>query len=321
MPAAGLSIAVAVGEQCLVMNVDAPILLIPPSPDQASALAAAIHALAPALELVPWQRELPAATLGRVEVVLGWRLPPALPPQLPALRWVCAMAAGVEKLLVPGLGPQVQLSRVVDPEQALGIAQYVAMVALARLRELPRYQALQLARLWQRHPIAAARPRVGVLGWGEVGREVGRVLQALGFAVRGWKRDSGPLHGFLADCELVVNALPLTPDTVGLLDEAAFEAMSRGAYFVNIARGGHVVEADLIAAVTSGQLGGAALDVQQTEPLPPDDPLWTTPGVTITPHIAAQSSLATVAGQFVDGLRALQAGRPLPHAVDRRRGY
>jgi glyoxylate/hydroxypyruvate reductase A len=97
--------------------------------------------------------------------------------------------------------------------------------------------------------------------------------------------------------------------------------MRRGAYLVNVARGGHVVEADLIAAVAGGRLAGAALDVQQHEPLPPDDPLWTTPGITITPHIAAQSSFATVARQFVDGLACLDAGRTLPNAVDRTRGY
>ena len=102
---------------------------------------------------------------------------------------------------------------------------------------------------------------------------------------------------------------------------AAFAAMPQGAYLVNIARGGHVVEADLIAALRSGHLAGAALDVQQREPLPADDALWAEPGITITPHIAAQSSLSTVVSQFLTGLQALASGQPLPHPVDRARGY
>jgi phosphoglycerate dehydrogenase-like enzyme len=169
--------------------------------------------------------------------------------------------------------------------------------------------------------MAVARQQVVVLGWGEVGREVGRQLEALGFPVRGWRRDGTPLATALRDAAVVVNTLPLTRETAGLLDAAAFAAMPRGAYFVNIARGGHVVEADLIAAVRSGHLAGAALDVQQREPLPADDPLWDVPGITITPHIAAQPSNEEVAAQFVAGLRCLQRGAPLPNLIDRQRGY
>ena len=119
----------------------------------------------------------------------------------------------------------------------------------------------------------------------------------------------------------VINTLPLTRATEGLLDASAFASMPRGAYLVNIARGGHVVEADLIAAVRSGHLGGAALDVQLHEPLPPDDPLWTVPGITITPHIASQPLTEVVAEQFVAGLRCLRCGEPLPNLIDRSRGY
>lgn len=297
-----------------------PILLLADAA-MAAPLVAAIQAQAPELQLLPYSRTLDDAALAAVEVVLGWRFPPGVAARLPALRWVCSMAAGVEKLLVPDLAPQVQVSRVIDPDQALGIAQYVAMMALQQVRGLAGYQAQQLARQWQRHPMAAARHRVLVLGWGEVGRECGRVLEALGFQVSGWQRSSGPLHAALAQADIVVNALALTAQTEHLLDAAAFAAMPRGGYLINIARGGHVVEADLIAAVRSGQLAGAALDVQQVEPMTDDDPLWAVPGITITPHIAAQSSPVTVASQFVAGLRCLQRGEPLPNAVDRARGY
>ncbi|HSW03432.1 2-hydroxyacid dehydrogenase [Aquabacterium sp.] len=298
-----------------------PILLLPPDPSQIPAFRDAVLAVAPELELIPWSRELDAATLARVQVLLGWRLPPGLAPQLPALRWVCSIAAGVEKLLPPDLPPQIPMSRVVDPDQALGIAQHVALMVLRHARQLPLYDEQQRQHSWQRHPKAAARHRCAVLGFGEVGQTVAATLSALGFPVEGWRRSSGPLLPLLARSEVVINALPLTPETSGLLNAQAFAALPRGAYLINVARGGHVIEADLIAAVRSGQLAGAALDVQQTEPLPADDPLWDVPGILITPHIAAQSSLDTVARQFVAGLQCLEQGRPLPNAVDRARGY
>ena len=299
----------------------APILLIPPMPAHAPALIAALQARRPGLALRAWTSALTAAELADTTVVLGWRWPDGLLARLPQLRWVCSLAAGVEKLLVPELPAAVPVSRIVDPDQALGIAQYVAMVVLAQVRGLHTYLAQQPQHDWSRHPIAAARQRVLVMGYGAVGQEVGRVLAALGLSVSGWRRSSGPLHAALAGADIVVNTLPLTPETSGLLDAAALAALPRGALLVNVARGGHVVEADLIAALRSGQLGAAALDVQQTEPLPVDDPLWTTPGVLITPHIAAQSSPTTVATQFLAGLDALLAGQPLPNPVDRRLGY
>ena len=231
------------------------------------------------------------------------------------------MAAVVDKLVVPELAPGVAVSRVVDPDQALGIAQYVVALAMSHVRQLPLYAAQQQERQWRRHPMGAARSRVAVLGWGAIGREIGRVMQALGFEVSGWRSNSGPLHELLARSEIVVNALPLTAQTEGLLDAAALAAMPRGAYLINIARGQHLVEADLIAAVRSGHLAGAALDVQMIEPMLADDPLWTEPGITITPHIAGQSSPDMVASQFIAGLRCLQRGSPLPNAVDRSLGY
>lgn len=298
-----------------------PILLLPPDPAQVPAYREALRAADPSLDLIGYSRELDDALLARVEVVLAWRWPAGLLPRLPALRWVSSIAAGVEKLLVPELPAAVQVSRIVDPDQALGIAQHVALMVLRHARQLPLYEQQQAAHDWTRHPKAAARHRVAVLGFGEVGRAVAAPLQALGFPVEGWRSRSGPLLPLLARSDIVVNTLPLTPETSGLLNAQALAAMPRGSYLINIARGGHVVEADLIAAVTSGQLAGAALDVQATEPLPPADPLWSVPGILITPHIAAQSSLATVAAQFVAGLRCLERGEPLPNPVDRQRGY
>ena len=302
------------------MTATAPILLAADAA-MAAPLVAAIAAQAPDLQLLPYSRSLDDATLASFEVAIGWRFAPGVAAKLTNLRWVFAMAAGVDKLLVPDLAPGVVVSRMVDPGQALGIAQYVAAMVLRHLRGQPRYDAQQLTRQWTRHPMGAVHSRVRVLGWGAIGREIGRVLQGAGLQVAPWQRSSGPLHAALADADIVINALPLTPETAGLLDAAAFAAMPRGSYLVNIARGQHVVEPDLIAAVQSGQLAGATLDVQANEPLPADDPLWAVAGITITPHIAAQSSPATVAGQFLAGLHCLHHGLPLPNPVDRQRGY
>jgi len=296
------------------------LLIITPHPS--APFAAALRETAPEIEVLAYSPDITDAQLADVEVVLAWQLPPGLAARIPKLRWVCSVAAGVEKLLTPDLPPAVPVSRMVDPEQSRGIAQFVVMMALRHARQLPLYEQQQIERRWQRHPIAAVRSTVAVLGMGAMGGEVARLLEAVGFSVRGWSRSAGgPLDEVLAAASVVVCALPLTPATDGLLNARAFALMPRGAYLINIARGGHVVEADLIAAVKRGHLAGAALDVQQHEPMPEDDPLWSAPGITITPHIAAQSAMQTIAAQFIAGYRRLANGEPLPNLVDRGRGY
>ena len=296
------------------------LLLTDPMP--ATLLADAIAALAPEVALLAHRRDIGDDELADVEVVLGWRLPPGLAPRTPKLRWVCSIAAGVEKLMPADLPAHIPVSRIVDAEQAEGIAQFVVLMALRHARALPRYEAQQLQRQWVRHPVAAVRSRVTVLGMGATGSVVARLLGAVGFEVQGWSRRSGgDLDTLLTVSDIVVCALPLTPDTQGLLNARRLALLPRGSYLINIARGGHVVESDLIAAVRAGHLAGAALDVQQHEPMPVDDALWSVPGITITPHIAAQSSVATIATQFVEGWWALQRGQVLPRLVDRAAGY
>ena len=296
------------------------LLLTDPMPS--ALFAAAVSALAPDVPLLAHRADIADDELADVEVVLGWRLPSGVAPRMPRLRWVCSIAAGVEKLMPADLPARVQVSRIVDAEQAEGIAQFVVMMALRHARALPRYEAQQLQQQWLRHPVAAVRSRVAVLGTGATGSVVARLLTAVGFEVRGWsRRTGGDLDSLLGASDIVVCALPLTPETQGLVNARRLALLPAGGYVINIARGGHVVEADLIAAVRSSHLAGAALDVQAREPMPADDPLWTVPGITITPHIAAQSSVATIAGQFVEGWRALQRGDVLPRLVDRAAGY
>jgi phosphoglycerate dehydrogenase-like enzyme len=296
------------------------LLLTHPLP--AKVFADAVHAIEPTLPLLEYQPGLADAELAEVEAVLGWRFPAGVVERLPRLRWVCSVGAGVEKLLVPELPAPVCVSRIVDAEQADGIAQFVVLMALRHARNLPVYEAQQRTRQWTRQPIGALHSHVGLLGMGAMGSAVARMLQAVGFQVTGYSRHSGQsLPSVLGGSDILVCALPLTPQTQGLLDAKALALMPRGSYLINIARGAHVVEADLIDAVRSGHLAGAALDVQNHEPLPADDPLWDVPGISITPHIAAQSSPHTIALQFVQGWRCLQRGEAPHNLVDRTRGY
>ena len=273
-------------------------------------------------ELLPYHRDLTDAELADVEVVLAWNVPEGVCARLPRLRWVCSVAAGVEKLLTSDLPAHVPVSRIVDVEQSEGIAQFVVMMALRHARSLPRYEVQQQQRQWVRHPVAAVRSRVSVLGMGTMGSAIARLLNAVGFEVTPWRRRSQlSLEAVLRQSDIVVCALPLTPQTQGILNAQALALLPRGAYLINVARGGHVVEADLIASVRTQHLSGAALDVQRREPMPADDPLWSLPGITITPHIGAQSSVQTIAAQFAEGLEALQNGSVLPRLVDRTAGY
>ena len=297
-------------------------VLLATQPTPAAVFIDAIRARAPELELVEYRSSLSDAELADVDVVLAWQMPPGLPSRLPRAGWVCSVAAGVEKLLAPDLAPHVRVSRIVDREQAAGIAQFVVAMALRHARSLELYEAQQRARDWTRRPLPIARHPVGVLGTGAMGGEIAVWLERSGLVVRGWNRRSrDSFETLLAASEIVVCALPLTSETEGILDARAFAPMPRGGYVINVARGAHIVEPDLIAAVRSGHLSGAALDVQRREPLPSDDPLWSVPGITITPHIAAQPSTETIADQFVASVRALERGEALPNEVDRSRGY
>lgn len=305
----------------------AVLLLTKPTPPEA--IAQKIREIAPDIRCIERREDADPA---EIDAILGWRIREGYAATLPNLKLVCANAAGVEKLMTPDLPESVPVTRIVDPLVNLGIAQHAATMALWHARGFARYFRQQAERSWTRVPPKVATHRVGILGTGEVGTAIARTLSALGFQPRGWstrKRTDLPfpsygfdeLDAFLGESEILVCALPLTPATVGIVNAAMLAKLPRGAYFINVARGEHVVEPDLIDAVRSGRLAGAALDVQRHEPMPPDDPLWSVEGISITPHIAGQTRIETVAAQFVEAYRAMQRGEPIPRRVDRSRGY
>jgi phosphoglycerate dehydrogenase-like enzyme len=266
--------------------------------------------------------------------LMAWRLPAGVLPRLPNLELLYNCAAGVDKLLAtPDLPPGLPIARVADGAQAVELAQYVVHAALDHLRLAPRYRAQQAARDWTRHRAPSVGIEALVLGLGPIGQTIARSLAALGFEVSGWSRTPRAIDGIrtfagddglaaaLPRARVLVCALPLTPQTTGLVDATLLARLPRGALFVNIGRGGQVVEPDLIAALASGQLGGATIDVQAREPMPADDPLWDAPNLTLTPHVAGQLSPVAVATQFAEEVARLERGEPLRQPVDRSRGY
>lgn len=212
------------------------------------------------------------------------------------------------------------------------------MATLALQRGFFDYALDQRERRWQQRPQRRADSlRVLVLGLGEMGQSTARRLVQLGFQVSGWslhpraaaalpagighRHGAAALPGLLAQSDIVINLLPLTPATEGLLDATFFAALPRGAGVVNLARGAHVVDADLLAALDRGQVGRAVLDVFHQEPLPPEHPYWQHPRVTLLPHVAAQTDPHSAAQVVAANVRALAAGAPLAHLVPVGRGY
>jgi len=307
-------------------------LLFQSSIDSAERWSAELRRLLPDLEIRIWPHIGDAA---EIDTALVWRPPAGLFASLPKLKLIAALGAGVDHVLAdPHLPTGVPVVRIIDPYMTASMSEYVKLQVLRLHRQDPLYRAQQRQGIWREWPQPnAAERRVGVLGLGELGRDAALKLSVLGFDVAGWSRTERKVRGIacfhtaeglrtlLARSEILVCLLPLTPTTEGILDAALFARLPRGAAIVNCARGRHLVEADLTAALDSGQLSAAVLDVLRDEPLPPQHPFWSDPRIMITPHVAAATHAATAATVVADNLRRLRQGRPLLHVVDRVRGY
>ena len=255
-------------------------------------------------------------------------------PAFPNLKAMFSRAAGVEDIVDHPKLPKVPLGKVEPPGGDPMMTEYVVMHVLRLHREMPAYQAAQARREWLRQPIV--RPdhrRVGFLGFGMMAKAPALVLKSLGFPVSAWVRSPrrseevpifhGPdqLEPFLRQTDIAVCLLPLTAETEGIFNARTFAMMPKGAMLVNVGRGRHVVDKDLIAALDSGQLSYAALDALYPEPLPPESPLWTHPKITVMPHIARRPTVAQLATEIVANIRSLKAGGGLLQEVDLKLGY
>ncbi|WP_439595437.1 2-hydroxyacid dehydrogenase [Falsiroseomonas sp.] len=253
----------------------------------------------------------------------------------PNLRLIVSMGAGVDHLLrPPGPPPGIPVARLVDRMLTTQMGEWVLLNALRFHRQDLDYRAQQRDRIWHElpAPVTAETP-VGFLGLGELGTHAAALLRGLGFPVLGWSRRPkqvpgvASFHGaegldrMAARSRILVCLLPLTPETRGIVDARLLGLLPRGAFLINGARGQHVVDADLLAALESGQVAAAALDVFSPEPLPAEHPFWAHPRVVMTPHAASITIPASAAPQVVENLRRARAGEPLLNLVDFSAGY
>jgi glyoxylate/hydroxypyruvate reductase A len=255
-------------------------------------------------------------------------------PALPNLKAMFSRSAGVESFISHPKLPKVPLGKIEPPGGDPMMTEYVVMHVLRLHRDMPGYQMAQQRREWRRVPITRPEERrVGFLGYGMMAKAPALVLKSLQFQVSAWvRRPRGDaeiplLHGpdqlqrFLAATDIAVCLLPLTRETEGIFCARTFAMMPRGAMLVNVGRGKHVVDGDLIAALDSGQLAHAALDALWPEPLPPESPLWRHPKVTIMPHVARRPSVAQLVTEIAANIRSLEAGGSLLQEIDILRGY
>ena len=270
-----------------------------------------------------------------IRYALAWRQPAGSLAGLPNLRAILVLGAGVDGVLNdPELPANVPVVRLVGAGLPGPMAQYALYAVLHFHRRMANYFAQQREALWQpRAELPARLWRVGVMGLGVIGAHVAQRIASLGYPVAGWSRTGAAVEGidvyagaagfppFLARTQVLVNVLPLTRETRGILDASAFGAMPRGGYVVNIGRGAHVVDQDLIAALDSGQLAGAMLDVFEQEPLPAGHAFWRHPAIIVTPHVAAPTLAAQAESQIVDNIRRMERGEVPLGLVDRNRGY
>ncbi|WP_321872221.1 2-hydroxyacid dehydrogenase [Burkholderia ubonensis] len=290
----------------------------------------------PEAELRAWQPGDTAAA----DYALVWRAPRELFAPRDGLRAIFNLGAGVDALLAferahPGaLPPHVALVRLEDSGMAQQMVEYVTHAVLRYLRRFDEYDALQRERRWhvlEPHPRATFT--VAVLGLGVLGAQVAQALAGFGLPVRGYSRSPKQLDGietFAGDgaldacvdgAKVLVNLLPSTPDTDGILCARTFARLAPGAYVINVARGAHLVEADLLDALAGGRVAAATLDVFQHEPLPDGHPFWRAPRITITPHSSAETLRAEAVEQIAGKIRAFERGEPVSGIVDYARGY
>ncbi|AZD08669.1 D-3-phosphoglycerate dehydrogenase [Pseudomonas chlororaphis] len=268
-----------------------------------------------------------------IRYLAAWQAPDDL-RLLPNLEVLFALSAGVDQLDLARLPPDLPVVRLLDPGITRGMCEYASFAVLSLHRDMLRYRQQQLARCWQAHLLQpAAQRRVGVMGLGQQAQQILATLRPLGFALSGWARSAHRIDGvqcfagnqqlpaFLSQCDILLCVLPLTEQTQGILDRELFRQLPRGAALINMGRGGHLVEQDLLDALASGQLSGAVLDVLQQEPAPAEHPFWDHPQILLTPHIAAMTQPQSAFAVLLDNIRRHQRGEPMLGQIDRTQGY
>jgi glyoxylate/hydroxypyruvate reductase A len=272
----------------------------------------------------------------QIDYFVGFRPPHGFLKTLPRLKAIFSLGAGVDGFLRdPEFPRHLPVVRFVDETLQREMAQYVVMHSLIIHRHQRSFDAAQKDHAWRQRMLSRPTREVciGILGMGDIGAVTAERLLLFDFQVVGWSRSKKDVKGvtsfagpeeltkFLSRCDIMVCMLPLTPETEGILDAKLFAGLPKGAWIINVGRGGHCKEQDLLAALDCDQLAGAVLDVFQTEPLPPDSPLWSHPKVTATPHIAGITDPRNAAAFVVDCVTRAQSGLAFKNVVDLSRGY
>lgn len=287
----------------------------------------------PAIDIRPLA-DLSASERANAEVAIVANPDPADLAALPNLKWVQSLWAGVERLLQSMPDPSVEIVRLIDPQLAITMSEAALAWTLYLHRDMPRYARQQVQANWQQHllPIAA-QCRVSVLGLGQLGQTAALRLVANGFDVRGWSRNQKTLEGVQTDCgpegmsrvlsqtDILIMLLPSTPATRNLLDGSALDRLPKGAQVINFARSDIIDTKALTKRLSSGQIKHAVLDVFAQEPLPPSDPLWAHPSLTVLPHISAPTNHETAAAIVAEHLKRWFDHGAMPTPVSRRDGY
>ncbi len=269
-----------------------------------------------------------------VRYLAAWEPPQDLATHYPNLEVLFSTGAGIDQFDFSVIPETLPVVRMVESGIVNGMVEYVTLAVLSLHRDGHTYRQQQQESRWQTHRVyPASSRRVGVLGLGVLGRAVLERLSSFGFPCAGWSRSqqsiegvechAGPdgLQAFLERTDILICLLPLTDSTSGILCQSLFDQLPRGACLINVGRGAHLVQDDLLKALEEGQLSRTVLDVCEPEPLPQGHPFWAHPQVVLTPHIASMTQPETAADAVLDNLRRRQQGLPMIGLVDRTRGY
>lgn len=288
-----------------------------------------LRAALPGAEVAEWAPGAPPA-----DYVVVWAPPQQLFDEQPQIKGIFNTGAGVDALLKLQLPPQARLVRLDDAGMSVQMAEYVCHAVIRHFREFDTYEAATRRGQWTfRKPRSREDFPVGVMGLGVLGTRVAQALLPFEFPVRGWSRSPRQVDGvqcfagedqfdaFLAASRILVCLLPLTAQTEGILNRRTLGRLQPGGYLINVARGGHLVEDDLLAVLESGQLAGATIDVLRQEPPPAEHPFWRHPKIVLTPHTSARTDRDASVAQIAGKIRALERGEPVAGVVDLKRGY
>ncbi|HAH09746.1 MAG TPA: glyoxylate/hydroxypyruvate reductase A [Alphaproteobacteria bacterium] len=292
-----------------------------------------LKSLSPGLAIQVWPDA--DVTPEAVRYAVVWRPPHGVLRTFPNLACVFSLGAGVDAIVSdPDYPRHVPLSRMIDPTLTQAMTEYVVLHVLYNHRRQRDFEALQRLRKWRAlNAPRAEQVRVGIMGLGVLGTDAAQKLVPLGYQLSGWSMTRKHVPGvrsfcgqpelpaFLAQTDILVCLLPLTPETQGILNRSVLSQLPKGASLINAARGAHMVPEDVLALLDEGLLSGATLDVFPEEPLPPESQFWTHPKVTLTPHAAAATDPRAISRHIVETIAAMERGGAPGNLVDLSKGY